>query len=132
MNVPNNVRIAYMNKLGVRRSLRSLRRAFRTRLKLRTFVLVARTAFAPYRLRGTPSAVLQSLTHSLLFFRYRETLWKNIQNHGIIFCWKEITSNIEAKMGKGEDVSMESLRKICIALDCEIGDIMEVNAADGE
>ena len=44
----------------------------------------------------------------------------------------KITSNIVAKMGKGEDVSMDSLRKICIALDCEIGDIMEVNAADGE
>ncbi len=36
-----------------------------------------------------------------------------------------ITSNIVAKMGKGEDVSMESLRKICIALGCEIGDIVE-------
>ena len=44
----------------------------------------------------------------------------------------KITSNIVAKMGKGEDVSMESLRKICIALDCEIGDIMEVNAGAGE
>ena len=44
----------------------------------------------------------------------------------------KITSNIVAKMGKGEDVSMESLRKICIALGCEIGDIMEVNAAEGE
>jgi DNA-binding Xre family transcriptional regulator len=43
----------------------------------------------------------------------------------------KITSNIVAKMGKGEDVSMDSLRKICIALDCEIGDIMEVNAVGG-
>ena len=39
----------------------------------------------------------------------------------------QITSNIIAKMGKGEDVSLESLRKICIALDCEIGEIMELN-----
>ena len=111
--MPRNV-----NKLGVPAT--SGGRAFRT------------FAIAPYRLRGTPSAVLQSLTHSLLFFRYRETLWKNIQNHGIICCWKEITSNIVAKMGKGEDVSMESLRKICITLGCEIGDIMEVNAGEGE
>lgn len=44
----------------------------------------------------------------------------------------KITSNIVAKMGKGEDVSMENLRKICIALDCEIGDIMELNAVEGE
>ena len=42
----------------------------------------------------------------------------------------KITSNIVAKMGKGEDVSMESLRKICVALNCEIGDIMEVNGFD--
>ena len=39
-----------------------------------------------------------------------------------------ISSTTIAKMGKGEDVSMESLRKICVALNCEIGDIMEVNA----
>ena len=39
----------------------------------------------------------------------------------------QTTSNIIAKMGKGEDVSLESLRKICIALDCEIGEIMELN-----
>lgn len=39
----------------------------------------------------------------------------------------KITSNIIAKMGKGEDVSLESLRKICIALNCEIGEIMDLN-----
>lgn len=39
----------------------------------------------------------------------------------------KITSSIVAEMGKGEDVSMESLGKICIVLGCEIGDIMEMN-----
>jgi len=38
-----------------------------------------------------------------------------------------ITSNILAKMGKGEFVSMESLHKICKALDCNIGDICVFN-----
>ena len=38
-----------------------------------------------------------------------------------------INSNILAKMGKGEGVSLESLQKICKALDCEIGDIVELN-----
>ena len=29
------------------------------------------------------------------------------------------------KLRKGEDVSMEALRKICICLGCNIGDIVE-------
>ena len=34
-------------------------------------------------------------------------------------------------MGKGETVSLESLRKICIVLDCNIGDIIEfINETD--
>lgn len=44
----------------------------------------------------------------------------------------KITSNIVVKMGKGEDISIESLRKICIVLGCEIGNTMEVNAVDGK
>ena len=35
-----------------------------------------------------------------------------------------ISSNILAKMNKGEYVSMHSLRKICSALNCDIGDIV--------
>ncbi len=36
-----------------------------------------------------------------------------------------ISSNALAKMGKRETVSLESRHKICKALDCNIGDIME-------
>lgn len=36
-----------------------------------------------------------------------------------------ISFNVLAKMGKNETVSMESIEKICITLDCNIGDIME-------
>lgn len=36
-----------------------------------------------------------------------------------------ISFNVLAKMGKGETVSLESLHKICMTLNCNIGDIME-------
>ncbi len=36
-----------------------------------------------------------------------------------------ISSNIVAKMGRNEFVSMESLYKVCIALNCNIGDIVD-------
>lgn len=36
-----------------------------------------------------------------------------------------ISFNILAKMGRNEFVSMESLYKVCIALNCDVGDIME-------
>ncbi len=35
-----------------------------------------------------------------------------------------ISSATMAKMGKGENVSMEVLQKICEYLDCNIGDVM--------
>ena len=37
-----------------------------------------------------------------------------------------ISTNILAKMGKGEPVSMESLAKICVALDCTLDHIVEI------
>ena len=36
-----------------------------------------------------------------------------------------LSSSTMTKLRKGEDVSMEALRKICTALDCNIGDIVE-------
>lgn len=36
-----------------------------------------------------------------------------------------ISFNVLAKMGRGEFVSMESLYKICVAMNCDINDIME-------
>lgn len=41
-----------------------------------------------------------------------------------------ITSSTIAKMGKNKAVSMEVLGKICIALECNIGDIVEVIKED--
>lgn len=36
-----------------------------------------------------------------------------------------ISFNVLAKMGRNEFVSMESLCKICAALNCNVGDIMD-------
>lgn len=40
-----------------------------------------------------------------------------------------VSSNVIAKMGKNESVSMDSLLKICSYLNCDIGDIVEMNAS---
>lgn len=39
-----------------------------------------------------------------------------------------ISTNVIAKMGKNETVSMESLAKICAVLDCGLDDIVEISA----
>ncbi len=37
-----------------------------------------------------------------------------------------ITSNAMAKLGKDEDVRVETLVKICAVLDCKVDDIMDI------
>lgn len=37
-----------------------------------------------------------------------------------------ITTNSLAKMGKNEMVSLKTLQKICFALNCNIGDIIDI------
>ncbi len=39
----------------------------------------------------------------------------------------DISTRQLAKLGKNEDVSTETLRKICTTLDCELSDIMNVS-----
>ncbi|MBQ3721964.1 MAG: helix-turn-helix transcriptional regulator [Fibrobacter sp.] len=56
-------------------------------------------------------------------------LWKRLIDKG----WKKtdliakagITGNVLAKMSKDRPVSMESISKICDALNCDIGDIVQ-------
>lgn len=43
-----------------------------------------------------------------------------------------ISSNILAKMGKGESISLDSLAKICTALQCSFDDIVEIEPTGGE
>lgn len=62
---------------------------------------------------------------------YRK-LWKMLIDKGIknktdLIPMADISSNVLAKLGKGEFVSMESMQKICKALDCDVGDICVMN-----
>ncbi len=62
---------------------------------------------------------------------YRK-LWKMLIDKGIknktdLIPLADISSNVLAKLGKGEFVSMESMQKICKALNCDVGDICVMN-----
>lgn len=56
-------------------------------------------------------------------------LWKLLLDKGMkrtdLKSEAGISSNVLARMGKNEYVSMESMEKICKSLDCRIEDIME-------
>ncbi len=43
-----------------------------------------------------------------------------------------ITSNVVARMGKDEYVNLESIEKICLALGCNIENVVKVVAKDNE
>ena len=67
---------------------------------------------------------------------YRK-LWKLMIDKGIknktdLLPLANISSNILAKLNKGEYVALESLQKICVALDCDVGDICVLNKVEGE
>lgn len=38
-----------------------------------------------------------------------------------------VSTNILAKLNKGEFISMDSIQRICIALNCDVGDIVSLN-----
>ena len=62
---------------------------------------------------------------------YRK-LWKLLIDKGIknktdLIKMAGISTNILAKLGKGEFVSMDSMQKICKALDCDVGDVCVSN-----
>ncbi len=63
-------------------------------------------------------------------------LWKkliDLQMNKTQLCEKaKISTNAMAKLGKNEPVSLETINKICVALKCNIGDIMDiVNEEEG-
>lgn len=57
---------------------------------------------------------------------------KNIKKKTDLIPLAGISTNILAKMNKGEFVSMESIQKVCKALKCDIGDICVVNEPEVE
>lgn len=62
-------------------------------------------------------------------FSYNK-LWKLLIDKNMmkkdLMLQTSITSSTIAKMGKNKAVSMEVLGKICVALNCNIGDIVDV------
>ena len=62
--------------------------------------------------------------YSKLWERYKE---KGHKNKTDLISLAGISTNILAKLNKGEYVSMDSLAKICRALNCDIGDICVIN-----
>ena len=60
---------------------------------------------------------------------YYIKLWKLLLDKGMkridLAAAANLTSNTLAKLGKNEEVSMETLNKICNQLDCGIEDILE-------
>ena len=57
-------------------------------------------------------------------------LWKLLLDKGLkktdLISQAGISSNVLAKLGREEFVAMESISKICKALSCDVGDIMEM------
>ena len=64
------------------------------------------------------------MNYSKLWKRFRE---KGIKNKTDLIPLAGISTNILAKLGKGEFISMDSMQKICKALDCDVGDICVIN-----
>lgn len=68
-------------------------------------------------------------------FSYNK-LWKMLIDNKMIkkdlMTKANITSTTMAKMGKDQPVSMEILGRICVALQCNIGDILDVILTDSK
>jgi DNA-binding Xre family transcriptional regulator len=69
--------------------------------------------------------MIMQVNYTKLWERYKEKGYKNKTD---LIELAGISTNIVAKLNKGEYVSMESLHKICKALDCDIGDVCVFNS----
>ena len=62
-------------------------------------------------------------------------LWEKVKEKGIknktdLTPLAGTSTNILANLSKGEFISMDSLKKICIALNCDVGDICVMNRVE--
>ena len=68
-------------------------------------------------------------------FSYNK-LWKLLIDRGMkkkdLCAQAGISTATLAKIAKGESITTDSLLKICVALDCETADIMEIVDADNK
>ena len=57
-------------------------------------------------------------------------LWKLLIDKGMykkdLRVAAKLSTNVIAKMGKGQAVSLDVLGRICVVLECNIGDIVDV------
>ena len=65
--------------------------------------------------------------YSKLWTLFRE---KGHKNKTDLIGMAGISTNILAKLTKGEFISMESIQRICKALNCDVGDICEINKVE--
>ena len=67
--------------------------------------------------------------YSKLWVRYKEMGHKNKTD---LIEMAGISTNILAKLNKGEFISMDSIQRICNALKCDVGDICIINNVKSE
>ena len=65
--------------------------------------------------------------YSKLWARYKELGHKNKTD---LIEMAGISTNILAKLTKGEFISMDSIQRICKALNCDVGDICVINKVE--
>ena len=77
--------------------------------------------------RGIIFHIMQ-VDYSKLWVRYKEMGHKKKSD---LIEMAGISTNILAKLNKGEFISMESIQKVCRALNCDVGDICVINNVEG-
>ena len=70
------------------------------------------------------SLIIVQVDYSKLWELYKK---KGYKNKTELITLAGVSTNIIAKLNKGEYVSMDSLQKICVALECDVGDICILN-----
>ena len=59
------------------------------------------------------------------YIKLWKTLLDRVMKRTDLISIAGISSNVLAKMGKDEQVAMESIEKICVALQCDVSDVLE-------
>lgn len=63
-------------------------------------------------------------------------LWKRLidvnMNRTQLRIAAHISTNAVAKLGKNEPVSFDTLEKICRVLQCDVGDVMEIDVSNSQ
>jgi len=70
---------------------------------------------------------IMQVDYTKLWSRYKEMGHKNKTD---LIEMAGISTNILAKLTKGEFISMDSIQRICKALNCDVGDICVINKVE--